>query len=259
MNIYIMPAPHIGPFVADQLERVISEKPAAVIAWTTGNTPLMTGIYQELVQRENQGRMDFRKCVFVNPDEQIGIPRHHDESYYTYMNKNFFDYIRHPEEKRFIPDGMAAEPDVECEKMERFIHSSGGIDYQLIGLGINGHICFIEPASALSSKCFVTEIAEVNRKLYTPLFGSLNAVPTHAVTFGWGTVMKSRRLCLVAVGKGKAEIVARSLLGPITTEVPATLLLLHPDADIVLDEAAAEVFLKNYQNNPISDFVVERR
>ncbi|MBW7460168.1 6-phosphogluconolactonase, partial [Paenibacillus sepulcri] len=169
MNIYRMQTSRIGSFVADRFQELLAAKPAAVIGLTTGNTPLTTGIYQELVRRENAGSLDFRPCVFVNPDEQIGIARNHPESYSTYMNRHFFDSITHAAKKRFIPDGTAADPDEECERMERFIQSSGGIDYQLTGLGTNGHICFIEPAPSLPSHSFVTPIAPVNRELYAPL------------------------------------------------------------------------------------------
>jgi glucosamine-6-phosphate deaminase len=238
----------IGRFVADRFQKVLSNKPTAVIGLTTGNTPLITGIYRELVERERQGVIDFKECAFVNPDEQVGIPKGHPESYYTYMQRHFFDHIRHPEERRFIPNGVAVNPEEECARMEAFIHDFGGIDIQLVGLGINGHICFIEPASALPARSFVTPIAQINRELYAPLFGSLEAVPTHAVTYGWGTVMNTRKLILVAVGERKSEIVATSLMGPITTEIPATLLQLHANAEVILDYAAAEVLESRLQD-----------
>lgn len=245
MNIRILPIDRIGASVADTIAETVASKPDALIAWTTGNTPLRTGIYRELIAREQSGAADFSSCWFVNPDEQLGVPREHEESYYAYMKRHFFDHIRHDEERRFIPDGAAADPENECARMERFIEAHGGIDYQLIGLGINGHICFIEPAASLPARSFVTPIAEVNRQLYAPLFGGrLEDVPTQAVTFGWGTVMRSRRIVLVAVGREKAEIVTRALRGPITTEVPATVLQLHANVEVILDEAAAELYLK---------------
>ncbi|MFC4809748.1 glucosamine-6-phosphate deaminase [Paenibacillus sp. GCM10023250] len=245
MNIRVLPLDRIGARIADDIAEVVAAKPDALIAWTTGNTPLRTGIYRELIAREQAGAADFSSCWFVNPDEQIGIPREHEESYHAYMQRHFFGHIRHPEERRFIPDGMAERPEDECERMERFIEAHGGIDYQLVGLGINGHLCFIEPAASLPARSFVTPIAEVNRQLYAPLFGGrLEDVPTAAVTFGWGTVMRSRRIVLVAVGEEKAGIVARALRGPITTECPATVLQLHPNVEVVLDEAAAALYLQ---------------
>lgn len=245
MNIHVLPSEQIGPYIADRVTNVLSAKPEALIAWTTGNTPLRTGIYQELINREQRGAIDLSPCWFVNPDEQLGLPRAHEESYYTYMKRHLFDHIRHSEDRRFIPDGNAPDPVAECERMEQFIDQHGGIDYQLLGLGINGHICFIEPAQALPARCFVTDIADVNRQLYAPLFGGLlEAVPKQAITFGWGTVMKSRQISLVAVGPEKADMVARALLGPITTELPATLLQLHAHAEVILDEAAAAVLLE---------------
>ncbi|WP_309121759.1 glucosamine-6-phosphate deaminase [Paenibacillus sp.] len=241
MKIHVMEREKIGGFVADLFERTLSSKADAVFGLTTGNTPLETGIYRELVRREREGRLDFRRCSFVNPDEQLGLPRSHPESYYAYMRTHLFDAIRFDERRWAIPDGLAEEPEAECASMEAFIREAGGIDLQLVGIGINGHVCFIEPAPALPATCFVTDIAEVNRTLYAPLFGgSIEAVPTQAITFGWGTVAKTRKLVLVAVGDRKAEIVARALTGPVTTEVPATLLQLHPDAEVVLDPAAAQ-------------------
>ncbi|WP_219834995.1 glucosamine-6-phosphate deaminase [Paenibacillus sp. R14(2021)] len=245
MNILIQPLSEIGPYIADRVVRVAAAKPQALFAWTTGNTPLRTGIYQELIAREAQGQLDLSSSWFVNPDEQLGIPQAHEESYYTYMKRHFFDHIRHAEDRRFIPDGMTLDPLAECERMEQFIEAHGGIDYQLIGLGMNGHICFIEPAPALPARSFVTEIAEVNRELYAPLFGGVLAdVPKQAITFGWGTVMKTRQISLVAVGAEKSDMIARALTGPITTEVPASLLQLHPNAEVVLDEAAAAGLLR---------------
>jgi len=241
MRVHVMERADIGTFVADAFERILAAKPDAAFGLTTGGTPLETGVYRELVRREREGRLDFRRCAFVNPDEQLGIPKSHEESYYAYMRKHLFDFVRFDDRRWAIPDGMAADPEAECARMEAFIREAGGIDLQLVGIGINGHICFIEPAPALPATCYVTPIAEVNRRLYAPQFGSLEAVPTHAVTFGWGTVMKARKLCLIAVGERKAEIVARALTGPVTTEVPATLLQLHPDAEVVLDPAAARL------------------
>lgn len=246
LNIHIMPTRRIGAFIADGIEDVVVRKPDALIGWTTGNTPLRTGIYRELIEREQAGRLSFRACSFVNPDEYIGIPRGHAESYYTYMRKHFFDSIDHPEECRYISDGMASDLEAECEAMERWIEERGGIDYQLSGLGINGHICFIEPAAALPARSFVTGIAEMNRRLYAPLFGSLEAVPARAITFGWGTVLKARKFCLVATGAEKADMVARALIEPVTTELPASLVQLHADAEVVLDEAAAARYLAEY-------------
>jgi len=248
----------IGSFVAERLQRVIHDKPSALIGLTTGNTPVTTGIYRELVDREKQGLIDFRECAFVNPDEQVGISKSHPESYYAYMQHHFFDHIRHPEERRFIPDGSVVNPIEQCMKMEAFIHDFGGIDFQLVGLGINGHICFIEPASAIPARSFVTPIAQINRELYAKQFGSVGGVPARAMTEGGVTVMNTRKLTLVAVGQSKSDIIATSILGPITTEVPATILQLHSNVEVVLDHAAAEALESRMENLHTADINIVR-
>jgi glucosamine-6-phosphate deaminase len=170
---------------------------------------------------------------------KINIAQEHPESYYDYMKKNVINHIKQQPAKWVIPDGMAEDPQKEADRMGQEIYENGGIDFQIMGIGINGHICFIEPNSKIPSTCYVTPIAEVNREFYAKDYGNIEDVPTEAITFGLGTVLKSKELLLMAVGEGKADIMKQALLEPITTELPATIMQMHNNAHVVLDTAAA--------------------
>jgi glucosamine-6-phosphate deaminase len=239
LKITIMPMDRIAGHVTDSLVQQLAAKPDPVLGMTTGNTPLTTGIYAEWVRRERQGHLDFSQAVLINPDEQIGIAPEHPESYYSYMKRHFLDQLKLPPASWHIPCGVSDNPEEECRKLEEQIAACGGVDWQLMGLGINGHICFIEPGDALPHRCYITPIAQVSRELYAPYFGSIDAVPTQAITYGIGTALACRTIKMVAVGEGKADIVAKVLTHPITTGLPGTFLQLHPNVEFILDPAAA--------------------
>jgi glucosamine-6-phosphate deaminase len=239
LKITILPLDRIAAYVSDSLGRQLEAKPDAVLGMTTGNTPLITGLYAEWVHRENLGLLDFSRSTLINPDEQLGISQEHPESYYSYMKHHFLEQLSRPPGAWHIPSGTDADPEAECRKLEQAIDACGGVDWQLMGLGINGHICFIEPGAAIPAKCYVTPIAEENRELYAPQFGSLQAVPTHAITYGIGTALACKSIKMVVVGERKAGILVRALTHPVTSELPATFLQLHPNVEFVIDPAAA--------------------
>eukprot|EP00042_Codosiga_hollandica_P041981 m.379402 g.379402 ORF g.379402 m.379402 type:complete len:234 (-) comp56215_c0_seq2:1480-2181(-) len=147
----------------------------------------------------------------------------------------------------------------ECERVEAQIRerAPAGVDWQVLGIGQNGHVCFIEPADELPAQVYLTPIAEVNRVLYSADFGSLQAVPTHAITYGLFTLLSARKLCLMAVGPSKAALVARALFGPITPQFPASFIQLHADVQVFLDEAAASALPQS--PSPNSRVTIHRR
>jgi glucosamine-6-phosphate deaminase len=238
-KITILPQERIAEYVSDSLAGQLLAKPDAVLGMTTGNTPLTTGIYDEWVRRENRGLLSFSEAVLINPDEQIGIAPEHPESYATYMRKHLLDRLSRSPKAWHIPIGTAEDPEEECRKLEQTITDCGGVDWQLMGLGLNGHICFIEPGEALPAECYVTPITDESRRLYAPLFGSLEAVPTRAITYGIRTALSSRTIKLVVTGAQKADILAKAVTKPITSKLPATFLQLHPAVEIIADPAAA--------------------
>jgi glucosamine-6-phosphate deaminase len=236
----------IAQFVADQLTAALAAKPTSVLGLTTGTTPLKTNLYKEIVARANAGVIDLSQATLVSPDEFLGIPQAHPETYFTYTHKHLLDHLTKPPGKWIIPKSDTSEPARESARVEHEIRAVGGVDWQWLGIGINGHVAFIEPAAALPSECYVTPIAEVNRQLYTADFGELSQVPTHAITYGLGTLLSARQICLVAVGEGKASIVQSAFFGDVTTNLPASLLQLHANTNIVLDEAAAAFIPANF-------------
>jgi glucosamine-6-phosphate deaminase len=243
MEVRVLDLADIGEAVAREMARVVSKNPEAVVGLTTGTTPLATGLYKQLVERQASGGADFSRARFVSPDEWVGLSRAHPECYHSYTKRHFLDHLPPAFDAAaqwLVPDGNAVDLTLECQRLDHTLHAWGGIDLQLLGVGQNGHVCFIEPADELPAAFYVTPIAESNRVMYAADFaGDLAAVPTHAVTYGLGTLLRARKLLLVAVGAKKAALVARALTGPVTPLFPASFLQTHPDVTVYVDHEAA--------------------
>lgn len=211
-------------------------KPDSVLGLATGSTPI--GTYRELIARYNQGDIDFSRIKTANLDEYRGLPRENDQSYYYFMYENLFRHVNIDMANTNIPNGMEPDSDTECARYEKVIESLGGVDLQLLGLGHNGHIGFNEPADhfARMTNCVNLQAStiEANKRF----FESADQVPKQAYTMGIGTIMKAKKILLVASGKDKAEIVKKAFCGPICPQVPASILQLHPDVTVVVDEEA---------------------
>jgi glucosamine-6-phosphate deaminase len=239
MNIITLPFHKIAPYVADSLSNQVKEKPNSILGMTTGTTPITTGIFREWVVRVQRHELDLSQCRFVNPDEFVGISLDHPESYHTYMMKHLFRDANIPLNHTLCHDGNEQDLKTQCEQFDHTVQNWGGIDWQLMGLGRNGHICFIEPNQAIPATSYIVDIAEENRRLYAADFGSTDAVPKKALTTGLRMVMSARQIVLVAVGEQKADIVSKTVLDPISTHLPATFLQLHQNTTLILDEGAA--------------------
>ena len=161
------------------------------------------------------------------------------ESYHYFMHKNFFDAINVPAERINLPDGTNPDADDACAQYNQIIHSVGGIDLQLLGLGPNGHIGFNEPGEAFELETHCVDLTpatiEANKRFFD---GNEDLVPKQAYTMGIRTIMQARKVLMVVNGAGKAEIVKKAFFGPVTPEVPASILQLHPDFILVGDEEA---------------------
>jgi len=215
----------------------IRNKPNLVLGLATGGTPV--GCYRELVRMHKEEKLDFSRVVTFNLDEYIGLPPTHPQSYRYFMNENLFNHVNIRMENTHIPDGMTDDPQKTCEEFEKAIETAGGIDLQLLGIGTNGHIAFNEPGSPFNSRTRVVEISEQTRKDNARFFQSIDEVPRQAISMGIGTIMEARKIVLLASGARKADAVAKSVKGPITEEVPASILQKHPNCTFILDEAAA--------------------
>ena len=213
-------------------------KPNCVLGLATGGTPV--GTYKQLVEWYNKGDLDFSEVTTVNLDEYRGLPREHPESYWSFMHKNLFDLVNIRPEAIHLPDGTNIDSAAECAHYDEIIRQLGGVDLQLLGIGHDGHIGFNEPGAAfeLGTHCvsLTEETIEANKRFFD---GDVNQVPKQAYTMGIKTIMQARKVLMVANGAGKADIVKKAFFGPVTPEVPASILQMHPDFTLVLDAEAA--------------------
>ena len=213
-------------------------KPNCVLGLATGGTPV--GTYKQLVEWYNKGDLDFSEVTTVNLDEYRGLPREHPESYWSFMHKNLFDLVNIRPEAIHLPDGTNMDSAAECAHYDEIIRQLGGVDLQLLGIGHDGHIGFNEPGAAfeLGTHCvsLTEETIEANKRFFD---GDVSQVPKQAYTMGIKTIMQARKVLMVANGAGKADIVKKAFFGPVTPEVPASILQMHPDFTLVLDAEAA--------------------
>lgn len=214
----------------------VIQKDDSVLGLATGST--MLGLYEELIRRYREGDLDFSDVKTVNLDEYLGLHPSNSQSYRYYMNENLFSHINIPIENTHLPSGMADDTDEECGAYDVLIESLGGIDLQLLGLGLDGHIGFNEPGDAFikESHCILLDASTI--KANARFFEHEDDVPRHALTMGMGAIMKAKTVLLCVNGRAKASILKKVLYGPITPRVPGSILQLHPNLIVVADEEA---------------------
>ena len=210
-----------------------------VLGLPTGGTPL--GTYAELIRRHKASEVSFRHVITFNMDEYIGLPKDHEQSYYSFMWTNFFSHIDILPENAHILNGNAEDIKAECERYEAKIKEVGGIDLFMGGIGPDGHIAFNEPGSSLTSrtrvKSLTTDTIIANSRFFD---NDLNKVPKTAVTVGVGTVMDAREVMILANGHNKARAIREAVEGPVSQRWTITCLQLHPHGIIVCDEEACD-------------------
>ena len=221
---------------ANLISAQVIMKPDCVLGLATGSTPI--GAYQQLVEWCKNGDLDFSAVKSVNLDEYKGLPRTNDQSYYYFMYNNLFKHINIDLNNTNIPDGTEPDSAIECARYNRVIDDIGGIDLQLLGIGHNGHIGFNEPDSEFAKMTHCVDLTESTIEANKRFFEKEEDVPRQAYTMGIGTIMRAKKILLVASGEGKADIIAKAFTGPITPEVPASILQLHNDVTVVCDKAA---------------------
>jgi len=232
----------------------IQGKPNRVLGLATGSTPI--GVYAALVQMHQRDGLDFSRVVTFNLDEYVGLAADHPGSYREFMRQHLFDKVNLAPENIHFPNGLAADVAAHCAEYETAIVRAGGIDLQLLGIGREGHIGFNEPSSSLASRTRLKTLTFQTAKDNAKYFGSPDQVPRHVITMGVGTIMDSGQCLMLATGEAKAEVVSRMVEGPITADLPASILQMHPVCKIVLDEAAAsklkraEYYRWVYDNKP---------
>lgn len=219
MEVVITTPAECASLAADAVERLLRDKPDAVLGLATGSSPL--ALYEELVRRYESGRISFARARAFLLDEYVGLPADHPERYAAVIERELASRVD------FAPGAVRA-PD------------AGGVDLQVLGIGTDGHLAFNEPGSSLASRTRIKTLAEQTRIDNARFFdGDASAVPRHVLTQGLGTILEARHLVLLASGRAKAEAVHRMVEGGVSAMWPASVLQMHPHVTVLLDDAAA--------------------
>lgn len=215
--------------------------PSCVLGLATGSTPV--GMYKQLIDWYNKGDLDFSQVKTVNLDEYVGLAPTHDQSYRYFMQTNLFDHVNIDPANTNVPNGLASDPEAECERYNEVIRSMGGIDVQVLGMGHNGHIGFNEPGQAFELETHVVDLTESTIEANARFFASRDEVPKRAITMGIKSIMQARQILVVVSGEDKAEIVKKAFFGPVVPQVPASILQMHPNVILCGDKAALSKIL----------------
>jgi len=232
-------AHQVAHLIADTLRQNNAQGRRTVLGLATGNTPI--NVYVELIRLHEEEGLDFSRVITFNLDEYYPMRPDSIQSYRRWMQENFFDHVNIRPENTHVPDGTVPEDDVPayCQQYEKWIEEAGGIDVQILGIGRTGHIGFNEPGSLIDSRTRLIDLDAVTRRdAAADFFGEAN-VPRRAITMGVGTILKARRIILLAFGEQKAPIIRKAIEGPVTHAVPASFLQNHPNAEVFTGRAAA--------------------
>jgi glucosamine-6-phosphate deaminase len=237
--VHVFPAPRVAAAaLARRIAAAVAAEPGLVFGLPTGKTPLP--LYRALADLERRGDLDLSHTTTFNLDEFLGVAAADPGSYRTFMERHLFGRLRHRPRATHVLAGDAPDPAAECARYERAIREAGGIGLQILGIGTNGHIGFNEPGRELAARTHVATLRPETRRANAALFGSdETAVPRQGLSMGVGTILDARSIVLLATGSTKAACVERMIRGPLTTRLPASLLQLHRQVHVYLDEAAA--------------------
>jgi glucosamine-6-phosphate deaminase len=240
------------------------KKKDLVLGLATGKTPL--GVYEGLIRLYREREMDFSEVSAFSLDEYLGLPDEHPQSFAFYMQQNFFQHVNIKKENIFRLDGLPDDIESHCHEYEKKIRTTGGIDIQILGIGRNGHIGFNEPSSSLSSRTRVKTLTQETITANTPFFRYKKEIPRYCLTMGIGTIMESGMILLLACGQEKSHAIRQSVEGPITATIPASILQLHAQAKIIIEEeAASQLERKNYyrwvyeHKDYVNDFLANKK
>lgn len=209
-------------------------KPDCVLGLATGSSPL--GTYANLVKMCDAGELDFSKVTSVNLDEYAGLEGTHDQSYRYFMDTNLFSKVNINKEKTYVPSGVASDLVKEGKEYDELIASLGGIDLQLLGIGLDGHIGFNEPDSVFTAETHPVDLDESTIDANARFFASRDDVPRQAVTMGMKSIMQAKKILLIANGQNKKDVLEKAFSGPVDPMIPASILQLHPDVTVIFAE-----------------------
>ena len=221
----------LSKIAADLIAEQVKTKPDCVLGLATGSSPV--GTYKNLIKMYENGELDFSRVTSVNLDEYVGLDGENDQSYRYFMDHNLFSHININKENTHVPSGKAEDLKAEGLRYDAFIKSLGGIDLQLLGLGLDGHIGFNEPDEFFTAETHKVTLDESTIEANARFFASKDDVPTKAITMGMLSIMQAKKILLIANGEKKWDILQKAFYGPITTFVPASILQLHPDVTVI--------------------------
>ena len=224
----------LSNMAADIIAEVIINNNSAVLGLATGSSPL--GTYARLIEKYNAGEINFANVTSVNLDEYVGLNCDNDQSYRYFMNKNLFKHINIDMDKTFVPNGCAEDLASEGAAYDKMIENLGGIDIQLLGIGLDGHIGFNEPDEYFTKETHLVNLDESTIEANSRFFASKDDVPKQAITMGMYSIMQAKKVLLIANGKNKNDIIEKAFFGPITPYVPASILQLHKDVTVIYSE-----------------------
>ncbi len=216
---------------ADILAEQVRKKENSVLGLATGSSP--EGMYSELIKMYQNGEVDFSKVISVNLDEYFGLGPDNNQSYRYFMNKHLFDHVNIRKEYTYVPDGLTKDPEQECKAYDQLIEDLGGIDLQVLGMGLNGHIGFNEPADSFAAATHLVLLEESTIEANSRFFASKEEVPTKALSMGLKSILSAKKILLIVHGKAKQEILMKAIHGPVTPQLPASILQLHPNVTVV--------------------------
>lgn len=222
---------------AEIVNEEIKNNPHIVLGLATGSTPI--GMYKELIQKHKTEGTDYSNVKSFNLDEYVGLDGEHPQSYRYFMNDELFNHINIDPKNTMVPNGKAEDLAEFCKQYDKDIEEAGGIDLQILGIGQNGHIAFNEPASELHAFTSIVDLTESTINVNSRFFNSIDEVPKTAITMGIGSILKAKKIILLATGKNKRAVLKRLLEESVlTTDFPASMLLCHPDVTIIVDNDA---------------------
>lgn len=235
MKIIIGNEDYISELISQDFIEVVNKKPNAVLGLATGTSPLK--VYANMAKANKEGKVSFKDVTTFNLDEYVGLDGTHNQSYRYFMNENLFNFIDVDKTRTNVLKGVG-DYVTFMNNYDNMIANAGGIDIQILGIGSDGHIAFNEPGTSFDSLTHETELTEQTIKDNSRLFNDISEVPTRAVTMGLKSIMNAKKIVLIATGKNKAKAVYGLVKGPITEDMPCSILQKHPDVTVYVDEDA---------------------
>ena len=228
----------LSAHAATEIIALVKQKPNAVICLASGDSPRLT--YSTMVNMAKDENVDFTRCTFIGLDEWMGIPPDNEGSCHYFLKHLVFDPLNISKNHIHLFDGLSATPEDECTKMDKIISDKGGLDLMVVGIGINGHIGFNEPAESVTQYAHLAELAASTKTVGQKYFHQQTSL-NRGFTLGLGHLLEARKVILVANGIKKADVIRKALKEKITPHLPASILRNHSNSVVIVDRAAASM------------------